>query len=116
MTKEFISFAKTGKFSSLLINYLENHKAIRPFFNRTPTFENFKLQCDEKQAHFSASQRSLLVKTLKRQHQLLPNNHKVLKHIDALSEANAFTVTTGHQLNLFTGPIYFLYKITNYFK
>ena len=111
MTKEFISFAKTGKFSSLLINYLENHKAIRSFFNRTPTFENFKMQCDEKQAHFSASQRSLLVKTLKRQHQLLPNNHKVLKHIDALSEANAFTVTTGHQLNLFTGPIYFLYKI-----
>ena len=111
MTKEFISFAKTGKFSSLIINYLENHKAIRPFFNRTPTFENFKLQCDEKQAHFSTSQRSLLVKVLKRQHQSLPNNQKVLKHINALSESNAFTVTTGHQLNLFSGPLYFLYKI-----
>ncbi len=111
MTKEFISFAKTGKFSSLLLNYLENHKAVRPFFNRTPTFENFKLQCEEKQAHVSSSQRSLLVKVLRRQHQPLPNNQKVMKHIDALSESNAYTVTTGHQLNLFTGPIYFLYKI-----
>jgi bacillithiol biosynthesis cysteine-adding enzyme BshC len=28
-----------------------------------------------------------------------------------LKEDNTFTVTTGHQLNLFTGPLYFLYKI-----
>ncbi|MEM7185166.1 MAG: bacillithiol biosynthesis cysteine-adding enzyme BshC, partial [Bacteroidota bacterium] len=28
-----------------------------------------------------------------------------------LAQPNTFTVTTGHQLNLFTGPLYFLYKI-----
>ena len=28
-----------------------------------------------------------------------------------LKNENTFTITTGHQLNLFTGPLYFLYKI-----
>ena len=28
-----------------------------------------------------------------------------------LLEKNTFTITTGHQLNLLTGPLYFIYKI-----
>ncbi|TDA74551.1 bacillithiol biosynthesis BshC, partial [Halomonas marinisediminis] len=35
------------------------------------------------------------------------------KNIQLLKEENTFTVTTGHQLNLFTGPLYFLYKIVS---
>ena len=31
--------------------------------------------------------------------------------LESIKEKNTFTITTGHQLNLFTGPIYFLYKI-----
>ena len=33
------------------------------------------------------------------------------KTIKSLSDQNTFTVTTGHQLNLMGGPLYFLYKI-----
>jgi uncharacterized protein YllA (UPF0747 family) len=33
------------------------------------------------------------------------------QNIEALNNSNTFTVTTGHQLNLFSGPLYFLYKI-----
>ena len=35
----------------------------------------------------------------------------LLENIQSLSESNTFTVTTGHQLNIFTGPIYFLFKL-----
>ena len=44
----------------------------------------------------------------------LSNNKKQLDQIKRLSDKNTFTVTTGHQLNLFTGPLYFFYKIIMY--
>ncbi len=34
-------------------------------------------------------------------------------NIQLLKDANTFTITTGHQLNLFTGPLYFIYKIAS---
>ena len=40
------------------------------------------------------------------------NISKDLKEtIDSIENINTFTVTTGHQLSLFTGPLYFLYKM-----
>jgi uncharacterized protein YllA (UPF0747 family) len=36
-----------------------------------------------------------------------------LNNIKLLNNLNTFTITTGHQLNLFTGPLYFLYKIVS---
>ena len=39
-----------------------------------------------------------------------------IKLIADLKLKNSFTVTTGHQLNLFTGPLYFFYKIIDTIK
>src|SRR5690606_25530209 len=38
------------------------------------------------------------------------------QHLDLLREETTFTVTTGHQLNLFTGPVFFIYKILQTIK
>ncbi len=57
------------------------------------------------------SERELLVKVLKRQHTGTNISGVVNTNIEKLRNANTFTVTTGHQLNLFTGPLYFVYKI-----
>ncbi len=57
-----------------------------------------------------------LVKCLKKQYQHINTSDNTLSNIDLLDDENSFTITTGHQLNLFTGPIYFIYKIIEVIK
>ena len=43
-------------------------------------------------------------------------SEKTKNNIDALTSANTFTFTTAHQNNIFTGPLYFIYKILHTIK
>ena len=45
------------------------------------------------------------------QYQSIPDNGIQLKLITDLSKSNTFTETTGHQLNIFSGPLMIIYKI-----
>lgn len=58
--------------------------------------------------------REVLVKILSEQN--VNANAKAKANILLLKNENAFTVTTGHQLCLFTGPLYFIYKILHTIK
>ncbi len=40
-------------------------------------------------------------------------DRSVRENIEALENEGVYTVTTGHQLSLFTGPLYFIYKIVS---
>lgn len=113
MPSETISFRNTNYFSSLICDYLDEKPQLKQFYNRFPKLENFKSQIEEKQKSFLKDSRTSLVAVLKRQYQNINSSQITLKHIESLKEANTFTVTTGHQLNLFTGPLYFLYKIVS---
>jgi bacillithiol biosynthesis cysteine-adding enzyme BshC len=53
----------------------------------------------------------VLKEVLLKQYAKVPDADRTLQNINLLDDENTFTVTTGHQLNLFTGPLYFLYKI-----
>ena len=61
-------------------------------------------------------QRELLANTLQQQYQGQSQHEAVQSNIEALRQPNTFTVTTGHQLALFTGPLYFIYKIVSTIK
>ncbi|WP_339917623.1 bacillithiol biosynthesis cysteine-adding enzyme BshC [Yeosuana marina] len=111
MPTENISFKKTGYFSSLICDYLDEKSSLHPFYNRYPKLENFKGQIEEKQKSFSIDSRNVLVTALKKQYQHIDASQLTLDHIENLKKDNTFTITTGHQLNIFTGPLYFLYKI-----
>ncbi|PKQ44822.1 bacillithiol biosynthesis cysteine-adding enzyme BshC [Confluentibacter flavum] len=115
MALEDISFKKTGYFSSLICDYLDEKPELKPFYNRFPSLENFKKQIQEKeQSKFiSESQRHVLVSVLKKQYAQIETSEMTVENIASLKSNNTFTVTTGHQLNLFTGPLYFLYKIVS---
>ena len=51
------------------------------------------------------------------QHEALGKTHAAVKeNIAALGDPRTFTVTTGHQICLMTGPLYFIFKIASVVK
>lgn len=111
MPTDCIPFKDTTYFSSLITDYLDEKEDLKPFYNRFPSLENFEAQIEEKQQSYNKSNRSDVVKALMMQYEGLSISSMTLTNIDLLKHGTTFTVTTGHQLNLFTGPLYFFYKI-----
>jgi len=104
-----ISYQETNKFSNLVLDYLKKDEKLKAFVNHFPTLENFEKQITEKKTH--SINRVVLVDVLSKQNASLFLSKKSKLNIESLKENSTFTVTTGHQLCLFTGPIYFIYKI-----
>lgn len=111
MPTNYIPFRDTHYFSSLICDYLDEKEDLKPFYNRFPTLDNFKIQIEEKRNTYNKNNRAELVKSLMLQYENLKISSATLTNIDLLKHGTTFTVTTGHQLNLFTGPLYFFYKI-----
>lgn len=111
MPTDCISYQTSGYFSKLMQDYLDQKPELKALYNHFPTLENFEKQINEKQANFDNGNRIPLVETLKKQYQNIEISDSTKQNIELLSLPNTFTITTGHQLNLFSGPLYFLYKI-----
>ncbi len=111
MVTNFIAFDQIRFFSSFISDYVLEKKELQTLYHRFPTLDNFKKQIEEKQTCFSDQARKQLVEALKEQYSGVKTSEKVLKNIELLEKNNTFTVTTGHQLSLFTGHLYFIYKI-----
>ena len=111
MPSDCISFQNSGYFSSLINDYLDQKPNVQPLYHRFPTLENFGPQIEEKKANFDDSKRAILVAVLEAQYAKIKASTATLNNIKLLNHSNTYTITTGHQLNLFSGPLYFLYKI-----
>ncbi|GGH02295.1 putative cysteine ligase BshC [Polaribacter pacificus] len=106
-----LPYQKTGFFSTIMLDYLEQKPSIRPFYNHFSDLKGFELQIEEKKVSYTHHTRTTLVEALKEQYKTVSLSEETQHNITVLAKENTFTVTTGHQLNLFTGPLYFLYKI-----
>jgi bacillithiol biosynthesis cysteine-adding enzyme BshC len=111
MPVDCIPYRNTNYFSPLICDYLDEKPELDTFYGRYSNLENLKYQIDVKQASYPPDSRAVLTSVLKEQYSGLTPSGKTAGNIDLLNDPNTFTVTTGHQLNLFTGPLYFLYKI-----
>lgn len=113
MPTDCISYQKSGYFTKLIVDYLNKKTELKSLYNRFPTLENFQSQLDEKSQNYSAENRKILVTALENQYKGFQISEATSTNISLLSNSKTFTITTGHQLNLFTGPLYFLYKIVS---
>ncbi|TYB76957.1 bacillithiol biosynthesis cysteine-adding enzyme BshC [Bizionia myxarmorum] len=111
MPSDCIPFRDTNYFSGLICDYLDEKSALKPFYHRFPKLDNFKAQIEEKKGSFTSESRAILVLSLQEQYKNFNSSSSTKRNIDALKDENTFTITTGHQLNIFTGPLYFFYKI-----
>lgn len=111
MIKTKIPYQETGYFSKLMSDYLDEKEELKPFYNQYCDIDSFKEIIEErKQLEVN---RSVLVNSLAQQYNDVDASVLTKSNIQSLSNDNCFTVTTGHQLNLFTGPLYFIYKIVS---
>ena len=110
MASTRIPFRNTGYFSPLICDLIEGHPALDALIARPVELAGFELQIAEKQMHYAPDKRQALVKALRNQYKTVNRKETAEKQITRLEKATTFTVTTGHQLNLFTGPLYFFIK------
>lgn len=111
-TKQHTSLKNTGLFSSLFEDYINQSSQVKPFYNHHINKTDFSAYLDNNK--FDYLNRPVLVKALLSQANLVSNTSSTsLGNIQLLENNNTFTITTGHQLCLFTGPLYFIYKIAS---
>ncbi len=104
-----LNFRETGLFSKLIVDYVEGNPPLESFYTHPPSLQGYKKAIEDKS--LSPEFRSTLVEVLKEQYANIDAPTKVISNIEALTNAKTFTVTTGHQLNIFTGPLFYIYKL-----
>ena len=109
----YIPYHQTGYFSKLVTDYLNNAPQLQSFYNLPPTIEGLKQSIKARQ---NFTHRKALVETLQKQYEALQVHEKVSANFQLLLNENTFTVTTAHQSNIFTGPLYVVYKIFHAIK
>jgi bacillithiol biosynthesis cysteine-adding enzyme BshC len=113
-TSTRLPYRQTNHFGKLALDYIDLPAHLKPFFAHLPSLKGLQ-KAIEARKNFS-TQRDVLVKELKKQYSSVTASGLVAKNIEALAADNTFTITTAHQNNIFTGPLYFIYKILHTIK
>ncbi|WP_258102800.1 bacillithiol biosynthesis cysteine-adding enzyme BshC [Marinoscillum sp. MHG1-6] len=111
MKAEKVTFEEAGCFSPLFLDYINKKAELKPFYNTFPDPKKFEKLIADRQ--FPEDKRGTLVEVLLDEYGPLRKTDAVDFNIHSLRHPKTFTVTTGHQLNIFTGPLYFIYKIVS---
>ena len=109
MTTKWIDFRNIPQFSFKDVSYTTELPALRPFYKYSPSLAGFKKAIADRQK--TSIDRTTLVEVLTEQYIGLSSSKLVTENIQALANKNTFTIITAHQPSLFTGPLYYIYKI-----
>ncbi len=113
-TSARLPYRQTNCFTKIILDYLDRAEDLKPFYGNAPSLQGIQKAIIERQK-FSTN-REVLVEQLKKQYSGSKLNDAVQKNIESLLSESTFTITTAHQPNIFTGPLYFIYKILHAIK
>jgi bacillithiol synthase len=113
-TASTIPYLQTGYFSKIITEYLEGKEFLKPFYAHPVSFEGIEASISERERF--PTDRELIVRCLREQYTDLPLQEKLRQNLESLSQKNSFTITTAHQPAIFTGNLYFIYKILHVIK
>ncbi len=106
--KTALTYEQTTFFSKLILDYISGADHLKSFYTAAPEINSFSQAIENKTKQ--KINRKLLVNTIEQQYKAA-NCQEPTANCQLLLKETTFTVTTGHQLCLFTGPLYFIYKI-----
>lgn len=109
MQVQKFSFNDVPQFSTRDKAYTTADERLRPFYKYEVTLEAFEAIFKDKSTE--NTDRALLATVFQDQYRQFSNAPAVQTQIEKLSDPNTFTIVTAHQPSLFTGPLYFIYKI-----
>lgn len=98
-------------YKKIIKDYLNDKPYLSKFYSNYPRISSFKDQIKIKNEQ--NIDRNILVNELLAQYDTIEFKKKVHNNILSLKKKNTYTVCSGHQLSLLTGPLYYIYKILN---
>ncbi|MEO0732303.1 MAG: bacillithiol biosynthesis cysteine-adding enzyme BshC [Bacteroidota bacterium] len=104
-----VPFPDVPQFSARDVAYATAAPELRPFYQYEVSLEAFGEVMVDKAG--DNTDRELLVQDLLEQYEGVEHADVARTQVQKLLEDTSFTVITAHQPSLFTGPLYFIYKI-----
>lgn len=114
MKVEKIDLKEINILSKLLNDYMNEAPEVDMLYDYKKNLNAFKDVIENKSKE--KINRAVLVRELSAQYSAINDKEKVMANIELLADEKTFTVTTAHQLCLFTGPLYFIYKSISVIK
>jgi bacillithiol biosynthesis cysteine-adding enzyme BshC len=111
---DYISYESTGSFSKIMLDYVSGDEKLQPFYKYPVSLEGIKASIEARKAFDTP--RAILVEELRKQYEEITLTHKQQQNLELLLQPNTFTLCTAHQPVIFTGPLYFIYKIMHVIK
>lgn len=109
-----LPYGDTGFFSRIATSYVEGDEKLKPYIKYPVSVEGIKAAINDRNKF--PTDRRLLVTELHKQYEPLHTHAKVKDNINLLSAENTYTITTAHQPAIFTGTLFFVYKILHTVK
>ena len=113
-TARSVSYQQTGYFSRLVTDYLNGNTFLKNFYTHPVSLEGIESAIENRERFHT--NRVLLSEILEKQYESLSVPAPLKKNLSFLKDKNAFTITTAHQPAIFTGNLYFIYKIIHVIK